>query len=109
MPALPWEDLTEFLDTAEFAVTASLWRNGTQVRSFPVLFDEGSVDGALGDYRHDTTEPRIASAEVNLAGASRGDEVRIGSRRFDVLASPEVQGDGWARLRLSPIMGGGGR
>lgn len=109
MPALPWEDLSEFLSLDEFAVTVSLWRGGAQLRSFPALYDEPSSDASLGDRRFDTTEPMISTTEANLAGVTRGDEIRMGSRRFDVLASPEVMGDGWARLRIAPIMGGGGR
>lgn len=109
MPALDWEDLGEFLDVDEFATTAQLWRNGVLLRSFPVLFDEPSADAALGDYRHDTTLPTIATSEVNVQGATKGDEIRLGARAFDVMASPEVQGDGWSRLRIAPQMGGGGR
>ena len=109
MPPLDWESPGEFLDTDEFAVFAALWRDGAQVRLFAAIFDEPSADSRLGDYRMDTTQPTILTTEANLAGATRGDEIRLGAQRFDVMASPEVQGDGWARLRLAPQMGGGSR
>jgi hypothetical protein len=116
MPALGWERPEDFLNLDEFATQVELWRGGAVLRSFPAIFDEPSANASIGeartgggDRRFDTTTPMITTAEANVAGAVRGDEIRVGSRRFDVMGLPEVQGDGWAKLRLAPQFGHSGR
>lgn len=116
MPALGWERPEDFLSLDEFATQVELWRDGAMLRSFPAIFDEPSADATIGerrmgvgDRRFDTTTPMISTTEANVAGAKRGDEIRMGSRRFDVMGLPEVQGDGWAKLRLAPQIGFAGR
>lgn len=111
MPRLAWENPDDFLRLDEFATPCELYRNGVLMNEFPVIYDEPSTDAqvGVGDRRFDATSPTIMTIECHLRGAQRGDEVRVDGRRFDVLGLPEAQGDGWARLRLAPMFGQGGR
>lgn len=107
MPA--WENLDAFLNPAEFAEPATLQLQGGVVRQVVGIFDEPFLDATLGEYRHDTTQPRFLGKEAALTGATRGDTLVIGARQFDVLSSPEVDGTGMATLRLAPKQGQGRR
>lgn len=107
MPA--WENLDAFLNPAEFAEQARLQLQGGVERQVVGIFDEPFLDATLGEYRHDTTQPRFLAKETDLAGASRGDTLAIGARLFDVMSAPEVDGTGMATLRLAPRHGQGRR
>lgn len=109
MPAPSWENPADFLQGDEFALQVEIWRAGALVRSFLAIFDEPSADAQVGDYHHDTTTPTIFSTDANVAGITRGDELRLEGRRFDVLGSPAPDGTGWSRVRIGPQFGQGGR
>ena len=106
------EDLTAFLSDAEFAVRCELRRGGALVRSFLGIFDEMGLDADLGEYRLETSQPRLNARAVDLSGAARGDMLLIEpgtprARECDVMATPMADGTGWAVLRLAPRNGQG--
>lgn len=103
------EDLTEFLQEDEFASAAELRLQAGTVRQVLGIFDEAFLDADLGEYRHETSAPRLAGRAADFAGAKRGDVLVIGGREFDVVSAPQIDGTGWATLRLAPRNGQGGR
>lgn len=119
MPAPSWERADDFLRGDEFALQVQIWRGGALLRTIKAIFDEPSVDARLGDnmgerrglrsFDFETTTPTILGTDASLAGVVRGDEVRLDGRIFDVMASPAPDGTGWARLRIAPQFGQGGR
>ena len=98
-----WENLDDFLQTDDdggFATTAVVQFQGGGTRTISVLFDDPYLNAQLGEYEADTSEPRISGKEVDMVGISRGDYVTVAGENFDVLASPEADGTGWALVRL---------
>ena len=100
-----WENLDDFLqgdDDGGFAQSAVVtFQDGTTRTIQNVLFDDPYLNAQLGEYEADTSEPRISGKEVDPAGISRYDRVSVAGETFDVIASPEADGTGWALVRLA--------
>lgn len=99
-----WENLDDFLqldDDGGFATLAVIKFQHGGTRSASVLFDDPYLNAQLGEYEADTSTPRISGKEVDLAGVQRGDEVTVAGETFDVLASPEPDGTGWATVTMA--------
>lgn len=99
-----WENLDDFLQLDEsggFATPAVIQFQGGGARTVQVLFDDPYLNAQLGEYEADTSEPRISGKEVDLLGIFRGDVVTVAGETFDVMASPEADGTGWALVRLA--------
>lgn len=103
------EDLDQFLQVDDFAHACELRLDGGEVRQVRGIFDEPFLDADLGEYRLETSQPRLLGKEVDFAGVRRGDTIVIKGRVFNVMASPQIDGTGMATLRLSPTDGNGGR
>lgn len=101
------EDLTEFLREPEFATSCELRFAAGGSRSFTAIFDEAAMDADLGEYRFETTSPRLNGRAADFAGAKKGDVLALNpatpaERTLDVMGAPMVDGTGWAVLRLAP-------
>lgn len=101
------EDLAEFLREPEFATNCELRFAAGGSRTFKAIFDEASLDADLGEYRLETTSPRLNGRAADFAGAKKGDVVALypatpAERTLDVMSAPMVDGTGWAILRLAP-------
>ena len=99
-----WENLDDFLQTdgsGGFAQTAVVQLQGGGTRSIPVLFDDPYLNAQLGEYEADTSEPRISGKETDMAGVRRGDMVTVAGETFDVMASPQPDGTGWALVTMA--------
>lgn len=114
------EDLDQFLRVEDFAHACELRLAGGVVRTVHCIFDEPGVDADLGaglrggrrtgtGYTFETSGPQVIGKARDLAGASRGDELVVDGREFDILSSPIIDGTGTAVLRLAPKHGQGGR
>lgn len=112
MPAPPWENLGDFLNTDEFAVSASIALQGGGTRAgIAGIFDEPYLNAELGEFDLDTSRPRFLCAESAVAGVQRYDTVTLTQRDasgavtwskvFDVVTDPQPTGDGMATLELS--------
>ena len=99
-----WENLDDFLqlDTnGGFATPAVLQFQHGGTRSVVVLFDDPYLNAQLGEYEMDTSTPRISGKESDFAGLQRGDVVLLDGEEFDVMSSPEGDGQGWAMVKLA--------
>ncbi|MFG6082323.1 hypothetical protein ACEUZ9_002968 [Paracoccus litorisediminis] len=103
------EDLDAFLQEDEFAHACELRLAGGAIRSVRGIFDEPFLDAEMGEYRLDTTQPRLLGKAADFAGVNRFDTIIIAGREFDIMSLPQVDGTGMATLRLAPKQGQGAR
>lgn len=96
-----WENLGDFLNADEFAVTAVLHPQGGSPRSIVGIFDEPFMDAELGEYRMDQVVPRFLCRADQVAGVQRGDVLEVQGRTLDILAAPQADGTGMATLRMA--------
>jgi hypothetical protein len=99
-----WENLDDFLQTDDdggFAQSAVVTFQDGTTRTITVLFDDPYLNAQLGEYEADTSEPRISGKESDMVGISKYDRVTVAGETFDVYASPEADGTGWALVRLA--------
>lgn len=108
------EDLDQFLREDHFATPCELRLQGGSVRRVRAIYDEPFLDADTGEYRFETSAPRLNGKAADFAGMVRGDSVVLdpdgaAPREFDVMGAPQIDGTGWAVLRLAPQHGQGGR
>lgn len=96
-----WDDLTAFVDTDDFAVTATHTPATGQPRQVRGVFDDSHLDASLGEYDADTTDPRFAGIASELDGIKRGDSLQIAGQDYAVLKPPQPDGTGMATVRLA--------
>lgn len=101
MPIQPWDDLDAFLNTDEFAVSATVRLQDGGTRVVRGIFDDPYLNAQLGEYEIDTTRPRLTCKEADVIGVLRGDLVDIAGKTFDVLASAQPDGTGMAVLEMA--------
>jgi len=101
MPALDWEELDDFLDTDEFAVSGILSFQVGGTALVTVIFDDPYLNAQIGEYEMDTTNPRALGKMSQLKDARRGDILTIDGQDYDVLTAPQADGTGMATLALA--------
>lgn len=101
MQSLDWENLDDFLDTDEFAVSGVLSFQAGGSVSVNVIFDDPYLNAQIGEYEMDTTNPRVLGKLSELKLALRGDILTIGSLDYDVLTLAQPDGTGMATLSLA--------
>jgi hypothetical protein len=101
MPA--WEDPADFLQTDEFATSATiLSQRSGMTRPLVGILDEPGATPRLGDYEQDNTAPRFYCPASAAAGIERGDELTASTGAvYDVMRSPEPDGSGWVFIILA--------
>jgi hypothetical protein len=107
VPALSWEDLSQFLDTDEFAVEAVINLQAGGSVTVSVIFDDPFLDAQLGEYEFETARPRMMAREADFAAVSRGDEVSIDGVSYVTLSGPRPDGTGMASVELVEQGAGG--
>jgi len=107
MPSPSFENLNAFFQTDEFATTAVVTSAEGVSRSVVGIFDDPYLDAQLGEYRLDTSSPRLQCSETVLAGINRGDGVVIDGVEYVALAAPKSDGTGLATLELVKQEAGG--
>lgn len=101
MPA--WEELGAFLDEDDFGILIDIFLDdGSQLDDVPAIFDDPYLDAQLGEYRFDTTSPRIMVEYERVKAVSRGDVCLIGGVEYNVLTAPQNDGTGLATIQLAP-------
>lgn len=100
MPSPDWEDLDNFLDTKEFAVSGILSFQAGGFETIKVIFDDPYLNAEIGEYELDTTNPRVLGKQKDLQAARRGDTLEIAGTVYDVLTGPQPDGTGMAMLAL---------
>jgi len=101
MPSLDWEDLDDFLDANEFAVSGMLSFQAGGSQAVTVIFDDPYLNAQIGEYEMDTTSPRALGKLSELKDARRGDVLTIDGTDYDVLTGPQPDGTGMATLALA--------
>ena len=102
MPAPTWEDLSDFLHTDDFAVTATLHPQASSPRRLCGLFDDPYLNARLGEYEADASAPRLLCRQTDVRHAQRGDQIEIDGDWFVILTAPQFDGTGMATLKLAP-------
>lgn len=98
-----WEELSEFLDEDDFGILIDIiLQDGSQLDDVPVIFDDPYLDAQLGEYRFDTTSPRIMVEYDRVTAVKRGDVCLIDGVEYNVLTSPQDDGTGLATIQLAP-------
>lgn len=104
MPSPSWENLDDFLDPEEFAVTALVEdEDGGAVIQVVGIFDDPYMNAELGEFDMDSSKPRLLCKEAALAGVQRGARVTIGAKVYDVMTGPQSTGDGMAVLTMAEV------
>ena len=101
MPHPPWEDLSEFFDLSEFAVTAVVRRDGTEIGEVRGIFDDPNVVSDLGEYEFDHPTPQFVCKETDVSAVRKGDVLEVIGRVYDIMREPQLDGTGIATLILS--------
>lgn len=96
-----FDDLGVFLDVGDFAVKAQITFQDGLRRNVPAIFDDPFLEAELGEYRLDTSQPRLTCREADVAGIQRGDTVHVENSVFDVLTGAQADGTGMATVKLS--------
>lgn len=100
-----WENLDAFftLDTAGgFAKTATIALQAGGTLTVKGIFDDPYLNAELGEYDHDTSDPRFLCKSSEVAAVTRGDTLTLGAVTYDILAAPMHDGTGVATLKLAP-------
>lgn len=98
----PWDDLSQFLDTDEFA-DSSVIHMGAVHRPVNGIFDqETDITGSDDAFSAPATILTFMCKETDLQNVQRGDTITIGATTYDILGPAEPDGTGFAVLRLAP-------
>ncbi len=103
MPSPAWEDLDEFLQTEDFAVTATFTLLDSSTRAVVGIFDDPYLNAQLGEYQADTSEPRFTCKESDTVGIERKCLAVIDGKSYDVMTYPQSDGTGMAIIRLTLV------
>ena len=107
MPSPSWENLDAFMSLDEFALTAIVWVSEGVSREVVGIFDDAYFDAQLGEYRLDTSSPRLQSRASSLAGIVRGNLITIEGAEYLALGVPQFDGTGMATVELVKQEAGG--
>lgn len=103
MTAPAWDDLDAFVDTDDFAVSATVTPRSGRARQVRGLYDGPYLHARLADTDRDTTQPTFTAKATDLVGIGRGDGISIpGAGMFGILTQPQPDGNGMAVLELAP-------
>jgi hypothetical protein len=105
VPAPSWENLDAFLQddaAGGFASSASIVLQDGRTLTVKGIFDEPYLNAQAGEYDFDTAEPRFTCKSSEVEDVTRGDELTLGGKTYDILASPMHDGTGLAVLKLAP-------
>ncbi len=107
MPRQSWDNLDVFLQTPDFAVTATITLQTAEVRSVVGIYDDPYLNAELGEYDADLSQPRFTCKLADATGIKRGDEVAIPGEpgTFSVMSDPQGDGTGMCVLRLTHDIG----
>lgn len=98
-----WDDLDAFVDTGDFAVSATVTLRNGSTRTVPGIYDGPYRNAALTDVEQDTTAPTFTAKASDLVGIGRKDGITIpGAGAFGILTEPQPDGTGMAVLELAP-------
>jgi hypothetical protein len=100
-----WENLDDFLqlDSAGgFAQQATITLQGGGTISLSGIFDDPYLNATLGEYDHDTSDPRFTCKASLVAAVKRGDELTTDGKTYDVMTAPQYDGTGLAVIKLAP-------
>lgn len=100
MPAPSWENLDDFTNPDDFAISGLLTLASGETRTVVGIFDEPYMNADLGEYELDASQPRFGAAEKHFVGVERGDTLEIDGKVYDILTAPQSDGVGWATLQL---------
>jgi len=106
MPSPVWEDLSEFFDPDEFAVSATIKRDEATLGEVLGVFEHPTERADLGEFELDQTSPRFICAAVALTlSIVEGDMLTIEDTEYDVLHRPEQDGTGLVAVILAEQAG----
>lgn len=97
-----FDDLSVFLNTDDFAVDVRITLHDGSQRDIKAIFDDPYLEAELGEYRLDTSQPRLTCREQDVSDIKRGDRVEVGARTFDIMTGSQSDGTGMASIKLAP-------
>lgn len=107
MPGPSWENLDTFLQgdaVGGFAVTATIaLQDGRTLPPIKGIFDDPYLNAELGEFDHDTSDPRFLCKMADVKDVRRGDTVTIDDVDYDVKSTPQDDGTGMATIKLAPV------
>jgi hypothetical protein len=101
MSAPSWENPDAFLQLDDFAIAVTVTPQGGVSRVVRGIFDEPYLNAQLGEYEADVTEPRLTCKAADVAGLAAKDEVQIYGVTYYLPTGPQLDGTGFAVLRLA--------
>lgn len=97
------EDLAQFFEADEFAVTATFTRGGSAVTAALVIFDDPSQGTQLYDAEVEEPAPSLSAPASSLAPVKRGDDVSVGGAGAFKVERIRRDGAGLVRLDLRTV------
>lgn len=101
MSAPSWENPDAFLQLDDFALEATVTPQGGVSRMIRGIFDEPYLNAQLGEYDADVSDPRLTCKAADVADLTAKDAVGISGITYYLLTGPEIDGTGFAVLRLA--------
>lgn len=105
-----WDDLSQFVDTDDYAVVAEITLKDGTTRAINVIFDNPAAVPAAGEYKQDDMNIRMTGIETEMVGIKRGDAVVIKHKAaegtlqtvgsYGILTNPQPDGTGMASVSL---------
>jgi hypothetical protein len=96
-----WDHLDDFLQLDDFAVTAVIHLQAGGARTVVGLFDDPFLMAAAGGYERDQVKPTFQLKESDTVGMRRGDWLVVDGNTYDILTSPQGDGNGMSLLEMA--------
>jgi hypothetical protein len=101
MPAPAWDNLDDFMDTADFAVPAVVQFQAGGTRDVAGILEDPYLGASAGEFTEDTTRTTFQLPMARATGIKRGDALVADGVTYDIMTRPQSLGDGMAQLELS--------
>lgn len=96
-----WENLNEFFQLDDFAVTGTVTRKAGGTFTVVGHFDDPYLNATLGDFERDTVKPKFVCKFADVRTVVRGDKIAIDGVTYEILSAANPDGTGVAALELA--------
>lgn len=101
MPSPDFDDLADFFNTDDFAITAALEIDG-QTREIIGIFDLTPLDASIGASDLDALPATFTTHSADVRDVKRGDLLTIDGEAYQARGHPKHDGTGIAIIELTP-------
>lgn len=100
MPAPEWENLGDFFNLSDFALSVEFLPSSGASFFVNAIFDNMYMDTDLGEYDAEMNAPRLTCKAEDVESVLRGDRVVVDGVTYDIMTGPQTDGTGLAVIKL---------